>query len=50
MFSVTEQDEFLAKQGVFTYKIFKGHTMSSHQIWELICQLVHVDPAPPDVY
>ena len=47
MFPIIEQDEFLAKQGAFTLRnIQKAYDEQSPALAELICKLVHLDPAP----
>ncbi len=51
MFAITQQDEFLAKKGVFTLEyIQKAYEEQSPSLAELICKLVHLDPAPREMF
>ena len=51
MFNITKQDQFLAKQGVFTLEyIEKAYQDQSPRLAEFICKLVHLDPAPREMF
>ena len=51
MFDITKQDEFLAKQGVFTLDhIRKSYQDQSPRLAEYICKLVYLDPAPRQMF
>ena len=47
MFGITEQDQFLAKDGVFTLvSIKESYTKQDPRLAEYICKLIELDPAP----
>jgi hypothetical protein len=47
MFGITEQDQFLAKEGVFTLvSIKESYTKQDPRLAEYICKLIVLDPAP----
>ena len=51
MFAITKQDEFLAKQGGFTVEyIQEAYKSQSPDLAELICKLVHLDPASRQMF
>ena len=51
MFSVNEQDQFLAQKGVFTYAgIKQAYVEQSPRLAEFICKLLILNPAPRQMF